>query len=158
MRSPYPGVIGLMSDLPSSVLFACTWNAVRSPLAEGVAKRLLGKMVFIDSVGVHKKEIDPFVVVVLGEIGIDVRDHKPKSFDELEDSSFDLVISLSPEAQHQAVEMTRSMACDVEFWHTFDPSIVEGNRETRLEAYRQVRDTLLRKIEEHFDVSGMPAV
>ena len=147
-----------MSDLPSSVLFACTWNAVRSPLAEGVAKRLLGKMVFIDSVGVHKKEIDPFVVVVLGEIGIDVRDHKPKSFDELEDSSFDLVISLSPEAQHQAVEMTRSMACDVEFWHTFDPSIVEGNRETRLEAYRQVRDTLLRKIEEHFDVSGMPAV
>ena len=158
MRSPYPGVIGLMSDLPSSVLFACTWNAVRSPLAEGVAKRLLGKLVFTDSVGVHKKEIDPFVVVVLGEIGIDVRDHKPKSFDELEDSSFDLVISLSPEAQHQAVEMTRSMACDVEFWHTFDPSIVEGNRETRLEAYRQVRDTLLRKIEEHFDVSGMPAV
>ena len=151
-------MIGLMSDLPSSVLFACTWNAVRSPLAEGVAKRLLGKLVFTDSVGVHKKEIDPFVVVVLGEIGIDVRDHKPKSFDELEDSSFDLVISLSPEAQHQAVEMTRSMACDVEFWHTFDPSIVEGNRETRLEAYRQVRDTLLRKIEEHFDVSGMPAV
>jgi protein-tyrosine-phosphatase len=147
-----------MNDLPSSVLFACTWNAVRSPLAEGVAKRLLGKLVFIDSVGVRKKDIDPFVVVVLGEIGIDVSDHKPKSFDELEDSSFDLVISLSPEAQHQAVEMTRTMACDVEFWHTFDPSIVEGNRETRLEAYRQVRDTLLGKIEERFDVSGMPAV
>ena len=147
-----------MNDLPSSVLFACTWNAVRSPLAEGVAKRLLGSLVFIDSVGVRKKDIDPFVVVVLGEIGIDVSDHKPKSFDELEDSSFDLVISLSPEAQHQAVEMTRTMACDVEFWHTFDPSIVEGNRETRLEAYRQVRDTLLGKIEERFDVSGMPAV
>ena len=147
-----------MNDLPSSVLFACTWNAVRSPLAEGVAKRLLGKLVFIDSVGVRKKDIDPFVVVVLGEIGIDVSDHKPKSFDELEDSSFDLVISLSPEAQHQAVEMTRTMACDVEFWHTFDPSIVEGNRETRLEAYRQVRDTLLGKIEERFDVSGMPGV
>jgi protein-tyrosine-phosphatase len=147
-----------MSDLPSSVLFACTWNAVRSPLAEGVAKRLLGKLVFVDSVGVRKRNIDPFVVVVLGEIGIDVSDHKPKIFDELEDSSFDLVISLSPEAQHQAVEMTRTMACDVEFWHTFDPSIVEGNRETRLEAYRQVRDTLLGKIEERFDVRGMPAV
>ena len=131
---------------------------MRSPLAEGIAKRLLGTKVFIDSVGVHKKEIDPFVVVVLGEIGIDVSGHKPKSFDELEDLSFDLVISLSPEAQHQAVEMTRTMACDVEFWHTFDPSIIEGNRETRLDAYRQVRDTLLRKIEERFDVSGMPAV
>jgi len=131
---------------------------VRSPLAEGVAKRLLGKLVFVDSVGVRKRNIDPFVVVVLGEIGIDVSDHKPKIFDELEDSSFDLVISLSPEAQHQAVEMTRTMACDVEFWHTFDPSIVEGNRETRLEAYRQVRDTLLGKIEERFDVRGMPAV
>lgn len=131
---------------------------MRSPLAEGVAKRLLGKLVFVDSVGVRKRNIDPFVVVVLGEIGIDVSDHKPKIFDELEDSSFDLVISLSPEAQHQAVEMTRTMACDVEFWHTFDPSIVEGNRETRLEAYRQVRDTLLGKIEERFDVRGMPAV
>lgn len=131
---------------------------MRSPLAEGIAKRLLGKMVFIDSVGVHKKEIDPFVVVVLAEIGIDVSGHKPKTFDELEDSSFDLVISLSPEAQHQAVEMTRTMACDVEFWHTFDPSIIEGNRETRLDAYRQVRDTLLGKIEARFDVGGTPAV
>ena len=141
-----------MSDLPSSVLFACTWNAVRSPLAEGIAKRLLGKMVFIDSVGVHKNEIDPFVVAVLDEIGIDVSGHKPKSFDELEDLSFDLVVSLSPEAQHRAVEMTRTMACDVEFWNTFDPSITEGNRETRLDAYRQVRDTLLRKFEERFTV------
>jgi protein-tyrosine-phosphatase len=147
-----------MDDSPSSVLFACTWNAVRSPLAEGVAKRLLGKMVFIDSVGVHKREIDPFVVVVLAEIGIDVSAHKPKKFDELEDTSFDLVISLSPEAQHQAVEMTRTMACEVEFWHTFDPSIIEGNRETCLDAYRQVRDGLLQEIEKRFDISGSPVV
>ena len=147
-----------MDELPSSVLFACTWNAVRSPLAEGVARRLLGHSTYIDSVGVRKRDIDPFVIVALAEIGIDVSEHAPKTFEELEDTSFDLVISLSPEAQHQAVEMTRTMACDVEFWHTFDPSIIEGNREVRLVAYREVRDTLLRKIEKRFQTSGAPVV
>lgn len=131
---------------------------MRSPLAEGVAKRLLGQSTYVDSVGVHKRDVDPFVIAVLAEIGVDVSEHTPKTFDELEDTSFDLVISLSPEAQHQAVEMTRTMACEVEFWHTLDPSIVEGNREIRLEAYRQVRDILLRKIEERFRLGATPVV
>ena len=78
--------------------------------------------------------------------------HKTKTFSELEDLSYDLVISLSPEAQHQAVELTRVMACEMEFWPIFDPSIVEGGRETRLEAYRQVRDDLMRRIKERFPV------
>jgi protein-tyrosine-phosphatase len=76
--------------------------------------------------------------------------HRGKSFDDLEDTSYDLIISLSPEAQHKAVELTRTMACEVEFWNTFDPSIVEGNRETRLAAYRQVRDFLMKRIAARF--------
>ncbi|HLB07620.1 MAG TPA: arsenate reductase ArsC [Alphaproteobacteria bacterium] len=147
-----------MAALPTSVLFACTFNAVRSPMAEGIAKRLLGGRVYIDSVGVRRRDIDPFVIAVLEEIGISVAKHRPKTFEELEDSSFDLVVSLSPEAQHKAVEMTRVMACEVEFWHTFDPSVIEGSREMRLDAYRAVRDELMRRIAQRFALSPPPVV
>jgi protein-tyrosine-phosphatase len=107
-------------------------------------------------VGVRSREIDPFVLEVMDEIGIDLSKHRPKAFDDLEDTSFDLIVSLSPEAQHQAVELTRTMACDVEFWNTFDPSLVEGNRETRLQAYRDVRDQLKRRIEARFTLDLKP--
>lgn len=117
-------------------------------------KHLHGRRVFVDSVGVRAREVDPFAAEAMEEIGISIEDHHAKTFDELEDSSFDIIVTLSPEAQHSAVEMTRTMACEVEFWHTFDPSIVEGNRETRLDAYRQVRDQLMKRIMERFPVEG----
>ena len=145
-----------MADLPDAVLFSCTRNAVRSPMAEGLLKHLLGHRIYVDSVGVRPLEIDPFVVEVMDELGIDLSRHRPKSFDDLEDTSYDLIISLSPEAQHSAVELTRTMACEVEFWNTLDPSIVEGNREMRLEAYRQVRDQLMRRIEQRFELDLKP--
>lgn len=134
----------------SSVLFACTHNAIRSPMAEALLKHLHGRRIYVDSAGVREGELDSFAVAVLAEIGVDLARHRAKTFDQLQDTSFDLVISLSPEAQHKAVEMTRTMACDVEFWRTMDPSVVEGSRETRLQAYRAVRDELLRKIRERF--------
>jgi protein-tyrosine-phosphatase len=135
---------------PTAVLFACTHNAVRSPMAEGLLKHLLGHRIYVDSVGVHEGEVDPFAVQVMDEIGIDIARHRSKTFDDLEDESYDLVISLSPEAQHKAVEMTRVMACDVVFWNTFDPTIVEASRDIRLAAYRQVRDQLMARIKNHF--------
>ncbi len=144
----------MMGDLPAAVLFACSHNSVRSPMAEGLLKFLLGDRVYVDSAGVRKRDIDGFTVTVMEEIGIDLTGHRPKTFDELEDGSYDLVISLSPEAQHKAVEMTRVMACDVEFWNTFDPSIIEGSRETRLEAYRGVRDELMRRIKKRFPMAA----
>ncbi|MQP65957.1 low molecular weight phosphatase family protein [Niveispirillum sp. SYP-B3756] len=134
----------------SSVLFACTHNSIRSPMAEGLLKMLYGKSIYVDSAGVREGDTDPFVTAVMAELGVDMSRHHCKTFDQLQDDSFDLVISLSPEAQHKAVEMTRTMACDVEFWHTFDPSLVEGNRETRLDAYRQVRDTILKRLKDRF--------
>jgi len=136
--------------LTTAVLFACTHNAIRSPMAEGLLKHLLGTRIYVDSVGVRPGDLDPFAVEVLDEIGIDISTHRPKSFDDLEDESFDEVISLSPEAQHRAVEMTRVMACDVVFWHTFDPSFIEGSRDMRLNTYRQVRDQLLMRIRQRF--------
>lgn len=117
-------------------------------------KHLHGQRIFIDSVGVRARELDAFAVEVMDEIGISIENHRAKSFDDLQDGSFDVIITLSPEAQHSAVEMTRTMACEVEFWHTFDPSIIEGNREARLEAYRQVRDQLMKRIMGRFPVEG----
>ncbi len=115
-------------------------------------KSLHGKKVFVDSAGAKSGTPDGFMIAVMDEIGIDMKKHRSKTFDQLEDTSFDLVISLSPEAQHKAVDLTRHMACEVEFWNTFDPTMIEGDRETRLEAYRQVRDELYRRILARFPV------
>ena len=139
-----------MQALPSAVLFACTHNSIRSPMAEGILKRLQGHKIYVDSVGVRKSEVNGFAIAAMEEIGIDISQHKPKTFSDLEDTSYDLVVSLSPEAQHSAVELTRFMSCEVLFWNTFDPSITYGSRDVRLDAFRQVRDTLLKKIEEIF--------
>lgn len=142
-----------MPRLPSSVLFACTFNSIRSPMAEALMKHLRGRQIYVDSVGVRAVEIDPFAVAVMDEIGIDLSKHRSKTFDDLEDTSFDLVVSLSPEAQHSAVELTRTMACDVEFWPMFDPTAVEGSREEMLGAYRMVRDQLRKRILERFPLA-----
>lgn len=141
-------------ELPSAVLFACTQNSIRSPMAEGILKYLHGHRIYVDSAGVREGQIDGFAIAVMDEIGIDLTRHNSKTFDDLEDSSFDLIISLSPEAQHKAVDMTQWMACEVEFWNTYDPSIVQSeDRETVLEAYRQVRDQLMERIKIRFPLS-----
>ena len=127
-------------------------------MAEGILKYLHGKRIYVDSVGVRAGPADSFVAAVMDEIGIDSSRHRSKTFEDLEDTSYDLIVSLSPEAQHRAVELTRTMACEVEFWNTMDPTIVEGSRETMLEAYRQVRDGLMRRIRERFPAMAAPQV
>jgi protein-tyrosine-phosphatase len=139
-------------DLPGALLFACTLNAVRSPMAAALMRYRYGKFVYIDSVGVRAGELDPMAVEVMEEIGVEIGRHKPKRFEDMEDTSFDLVVTLSPEAQHKAVELTRTSAVEVEYWATMDATAVEGSREQRLDAYRAVRDELLRRIEKRFAV------
>lgn len=145
-------------DLPGAVLFACTHNSIRSPVAAALMRFLHGKRIYINSVGLRAQPVDPFAVAALDEIGIDIADHQPKTFDDLEDDFFDLVISLSPEAQHRAVELTRNSSCDIEFWPTLDPSIITGNRETRLDAYRTLRDELQARLEARFPLAGGPVM
>ncbi|MBI3709797.1 MAG: low molecular weight phosphatase family protein [Proteobacteria bacterium] len=145
-----------MARLPGSVLFACTQNSIRSPMAEGLLKKVHGKRLFVDSVGVRGLDIDPFAVAVMEEIGVDLRFHRAKTFAVLADSSFDVIVTLSPEAHHRALEMTRIMACEVEYWPTFDPTIVEGSRAARLDAYRAVRDELRRHILARFPPVSAP--
>lgn len=133
-----------------SVLFVCSRNALRSPIAEALLKAWHGREVFVDSVGIGEDEVDPMAVAVMAEFGLDISGHRPKRFDDLMDTSFDLVITLSPEAHHRALELTRTSAAEVEYWATPDPSAVEGTREQRLAAYRELRDVLAARIRERF--------
>jgi protein-tyrosine-phosphatase len=135
-------------------------NAVRSPMAAAILKHLVGKRVYVESGGVRAGEVDPFVTQVMAEIGIDVSKHRPHTLASLNDTSFDLVITLSPEAHHTALELTRTMAVDVEYWPTIDASLSmgRGNRHQILDSYRQVRDQLFTKIKRRFGLEGGPSV
>ena len=138
---------------PLAVLFACGLNSVRSPMAAALFAQMFGRAVYVGSAGVRKAELDPFAVAVMAEIGIDMSRHKPVTFeelDEMEGLNFDLIITLSPEAHHRALELTRVSGVDVEYWPTANPSDVEGSREQRLAAYRQVRDQLLQRLQQRF--------
>ncbi len=142
-----------MSGLPGAVLFACGMNRVRSPMAAGLLRRMLGTRVFVDSCGVRSDPggwSDPFVAAVMDEMGVDMSLHSPKTFDDLEDESFDVVVSLTPEAHHRAGEIARGRAVSLEYWPTFDPTLVTGSRDQMLGAYREVRDGLEARIRARF--------
>ncbi len=128
-----------------SVLFVCGYNSIRSPMAEALARHYFGKSTYVQSAGVRKGETDPFMVSALDEIGISAAKHKPRTLEELEEwegLNFDLIVSLSPEAHHAALELTRTLAADVEYWPTPDPTLIQGTRDQMLDAYRDVRDGL----------------
>jgi protein-tyrosine-phosphatase len=135
------------------VLFACGLNSVRSPIAAALLKQMLGGSLYVGSAGVRKGERDAFAAAAMEEIGIDINAHRPMTFEELDDLeglNFDLIVTLSPEAHHKALELTRTLAVEVEYWPTADPTVIEGSREQRLEAYRAVRDELERKLRSRF--------
>ena len=131
---------------PQSILFCCTFNAVRSPMAEAIARYYFGREIYFASAGVKAGELDGFAIAAMDDIGIDISKFHPHTFEDLEDSSFDLIVSLSPEAHHKALEFTRTYAVDVVYWPTMDPTAVQGSREQMLDAYKAVRDGLQKRI------------
>ena len=138
---------------PRSVLFACGLNSIRSPMAEHLFAQLIGPSVPVRSAGVQTTGLDPFAVAAMAEVGIDIAGHRPITFEELEDLDgldFDLIVTLSPKAHHKALELTHRLAAAVEYWPTPDPSVIEGSRDQRIEAYRDVREQLSRRILERF--------
>ena len=145
--------MGARSTRPQAVLFACGLNSVRSPMAAGLFREIIGRGTYVASAGVRKAELDPFAVAVLQELDIDISRHRPATFEELEDwegLNFDLIVTLSPEAHHKALELTRTLAAEVEYWPTADPTAIEGSREQRLGAYRETRDQLMERIRRRF--------
>jgi protein-tyrosine-phosphatase len=142
---------------PQAVLFACGLNSVRSPMAAGLLQQMYPQALYVRSAGVRKGELDPFAVAVMAELGQDISAHRPMTFEELEDwegLNFDLIITLSPEAHHRALDLTRTLAADVEYWPTHDPTDAEGSREQKLAAYREVCDALLARIRRRFAKGG----
>jgi protein-tyrosine-phosphatase len=132
-------------------------NSIRSPMAESLLQQMFPHALYVRSAGVKKGEIDPFAVAVMAELGQDISTHKPITFEELEDwegLNFDLIITLSPEAHHKALDLTRTLAADVEYWPTPDPSTTDGSREQKLAAYREVCDMLLLRIRRRFAKVG----
>ena len=132
-------------------------NAVRSPMAAGLLRQMFGTNVYVGSAGVQKGDLDPFAVAAMEEVGIDISRHKPITIEELDDLeglNFDLIVTLSPPAHHRALELTRTVPAEVEYWPMVDPTGVEGNREQRLQAYREVRDQLTARIRERFGHAG----
>jgi len=150
--------LGGAADLPGAVLFACSRNAVRSPMAAALLRHLSGGRIYVASAGVRAGECDPFVATVMEELGIDLSRHKPMSLEELDDTSFDLIVTLAPEAHHKALDLVRNYAVDVEYWPTLDPTLTSGNREQILAAYRVVREGLFAKIKRRFPLTGAPSV
>jgi protein-tyrosine-phosphatase len=141
------------SARPQAVLFACQLNAVRSPIAAALLQQMFGLSIRTASVGVGAGELDAFAVAVMDEIGLDISKHKPIDFigyEDLEGLDFDLIITLSPGAHHQALTLSDRIRAEVEYWPTPDPTAIEGNREQRLDAYRAVRDQLMKLIRERF--------
>lgn len=136
----------------------CGQNSVRSPIAASLLRQLVPNGLYVQSAGVSKAELDPFAVAVMNESGLDISKHKPWTVDDLEDwegFNFDLIVTLSPEAHHKALQMTATLATDVEYWPTPDPVGVEGRRELQLDAYRAVRDGLREKIRKRFVSPGV---
>jgi len=149
-----------MARLPSSVLFACTANTVRSPLAVALFRSIFGNRAYADSAGVRAEGNDPLTLTVLCERGITCVDtHKPKTFDDLMDDSFEVVVALSPEARDRAREMVKSrmLSCEVIYWPVENPERIEGNREMRLAAYRRIAADLESRIRTLWpEVPGTP--
>jgi protein-tyrosine-phosphatase len=136
--------------LPSAVLFICTHNAIRSPMAAALMHAKYGHRVYVASAGIHAGDPDPFVGMIMDEVGLDLTRHRPHSVDDLADSAFDLAITLSAEADAYARDMAKTMAIDVEYWPTLDPSHTQGSREQILESYREVRRGLEKHLKERF--------
>ena len=150
MSDPEPGPI------PGSVLFCCDHNAIRSPMAEGMMKKLYGRQAYVQSAGVMSDmEVDGFAIAVCGELGIELGRHRVRSFDDMRQwgddlGQFDLVVALSPASKHQALELTRHFHLDVEYWPIMDPSGLGEGRDARLAAYRQTRDQIETRMRARF--------
>ncbi len=146
-----------MAAEPQSVLVCCNLNSARSAMAEGLLELMYGDQLYIDSVGVEKGERDEFAVSVMAEVGVDIEEYEPKSFDDLGNAPFDIIIALTPEARAKTRAQFKASAAKLWYWPTDDPTTVQGGRDQRLSAYRQVRDGLYARILKAFPSPQDPA-
>jgi protein-tyrosine-phosphatase len=138
---------------PEAVLFACTMNAVRSPMAAALLRRLRPD-IKVESSGLEPGEPDHLMIAVMAELGLDLTGHRPHAFSDLKPAHFALVVTLSPDAHHHALEWTRATTrTHVEYWPTKDATSAQGSRDQKLDAYRAVRDDLAARLKARFELA-----
>ena len=136
-----------MTQRPGSVLFVCNHNVIRSPIAAALARSRYGDSVYVTSAGVRVGELDPFAVAVMAEIGVDMAAHEPKLLEDVLDTWFDVMVTLTPTAHHVALDNAYLECGEIAYWPSGDPTLVTGSRDTRLDAYRDVRDRLAKQVD-----------
>ena len=137
-------------ELPNSILFLCNHNAIRSPMGEALMKHMFPRRIFAQSAGLSTGSVDPFVISVMAEIEVDVKNHKPTRLEDLDDTWFDIIVSFSREAHDEAQKMSHVKAAETLFWPADDPTIVQGSRDQMLSAYRDVRNAIHQRLLERF--------
>jgi len=139
-----------VARLPASVLYVCTMNRVRSPMAAGLTRKLYGEAFPAESSGlVASEEVDPMAAAVMQEVGVDLFDHRPRPMEGVHPAGFNVIVALSPDAW-SAVQTLAAEGIEVDYWPVFNPTLEEGAREQRLEAYRQTRRELEARITARF--------
>ncbi|WP_420430126.1 hypothetical protein [Kordiimonas sp.] len=133
-----------------SVLFVCNQNAVRSPMAEALAKRHSKRRFFVESAGLIAGALDPFSVAAMAEENIDLSAHKSLTLADIDLTLFDAVIALTVESRDYLTKQKLKSADSLEYWATPDPSDAEGHRSQIMESYRLVRDHLECRIADRF--------
>ena len=140
----------------SSVLFCCNYNSVRSPMAEGIFKSLVGRKVFVQSAGIFDTlEIDGFTVKVCDEINVKLSKHRVRSLREMEKEggfigSFDLIIPLTKESSEEVYKYSAYSSVMIEDWTVDEPIQYENDIGQTLSSYRLIRDIIFDKIIERF--------
>lgn len=136
------------------VLLMCTHNSVRSPMAEALLKKALGREVYVQSAGVFAENISVIAEQVMEEIGINIADHCSRTYNDLSEDSFDVIVALSSEAYNFARNVTEKKCKLVEYWEvTSPPQLGEVSREMVVEACRRIRDEIRQHIYNRLGVS-----
>ena len=131
---------------PNAILFVCNINSIRSPMAEAITKVWFDKKIFVDSCGIRFGKIDHLAIEVMAEKKLNIASHKSKLFSELDNTFFDLIITFTKEAYEYVLSLTKTQSCIVEYFDIPDASLITGNRQQRLDGYREVRDLLTNKL------------
>jgi len=127
---------------PRHVLFLCVANSARSQMAEGLARSLAPAGVTVSSAGSRPSRVNPLAIRALDELGIDIRSHVSKSVDTIPPEGVDAVVTLCAE-EVCPVFLGRALRVH---WGLPDPAGAGATEAEQLQAFRDVRDELLRRL------------
>lgn len=126
------------------VLILCTGNSARSQMAEGLLRHDAGEVFAVESAGIEPSFVRSEAIEVMREIGIDIANHRSKSIDEFTAQPFDWVITVCDNAKQNCPIFTE--ASRRIHWSIKDPAGIDGDDQTRLDAFREARDELRKRL------------